>query len=154
MKQVLFLTLLMALFVTCKKDQLCDCVPPPVDARIDILYKDQSGQSLINSTPEFSDSNIIIFYKKNGFFENAYDAHMSDPEKYSIRKNEKGEIVVSITPSYYYFDGNFSETMVELNPETRDIIRCEFMLSDNGRTCKNVWFNDQKMDSTAFEIIK
>jgi hypothetical protein len=44
--------------------------------------------------------------------------------------------------------------MIELNPKTRDIIRCEFIMNDQGRTCKNVWFNGEKMDTTAFEVFK
>jgi hypothetical protein len=154
MKQLFFLTLIVILFVTCKKDQQICCLYPKPDERIDIHYMDHNGFSLINSAAEFSDSNIIIFYKKDGFFVNAFDPNIDYPEKFVVFKNDGGETILRVNPSHFYFDGTFSETMIELNPKTRDILRCEFTLNDWGRTCKNVWFNGEKKDSTFFEVIK
>jgi len=63
---------------------------------------------------------------------------MDNPHKYAIGYY-KDTLLLTVFPSAYYFDQNYSETLIKLNPEVVDTFLCQFKVSGEDRRIER-WF--------------
>jgi len=132
-----------------KKDDCC----PIVDVDVQIYYKNESGDNLINSVYEYQESNIKIYYKNGDAFEYVYNANLDYPNMHHVDTNGNGNLLLTVYPSNYY-EGNQSTTLIELNSNVRDTLVCEFELDSNREICKRAWLNGVEMSNRYIEIEK
>lgn len=124
-----------------------------IDVDVQILYKNQVGENLINSNDDFNESNIKIYYKKGDEFDYAYYGNLDSPNMHRIDEDGSGNLVLTVYPSNYY-EGNQSTTLIELNPNVVDTLLCEFELESNREICTRAWLNGVEMDDRFIEIEK
>ena len=146
----LLLTLVILGVLGCKNDSDCCAV---VDVDVQILYKNERGENLINSSADFAESNIRIYYKNGDDYEYAYNANLDSPNMFLIYANENMDSILTVFPSDYY-TGNFSTTLIELNDNVVDTLLCAFDLGDNNRICRRAWLNGEEMENRFIEIVK
>jgi hypothetical protein len=148
------ITLLTGILITgilsCEQGDDCCAM---VDVNVNIHYQTQSGENLINSVDEFNATNIKIYYKNEEAFEYVYNGDLDYPNMHYVREDENGHLILTVFPSNYY-EGNFSTTLIELNPYTVDTLRCEFDLENNSEICKQAWINGMAMTNRFIEIKK
>lgn len=133
-------------------DKKTDCCTI-IDVDVQILYKNESGQNLINSNDDFKESNIKVYYKNGNEFEYIYNGNLDSPNMHRIHEDENGNLILTVFPSNYY-EGNQSTTLVELNQNEIDTLVCEFELGDNREICKKAWLNGIEMVNRFIEIKK
>ncbi len=124
-----------------------------IDTKIVIHYTDASGEDLINSSEQYAEDKIKVYYKKDGVFEYAFQGNLDFPNMYFVDEDLNGDLQFHLFPSNEY-DGNFSETLIEFNGVESDTIRAEFQLDGNNEICTRVWYNGVEMDGQEFEIVK
>jgi len=135
---------------SCEKKTNC-CTT--IDTHVQILYKNQLGESLINSTSDFEESKIKVYYKNGNEFEYVYNGNLDAPNMHKVDEDENGNLILKVFLSNFY-EGNESTTLVELNPNTVDTLEAEFELDDNREICKRAWLNGQEMNDRFIEVEK
>ncbi|MFK7978948.1 MAG: hypothetical protein AB8G86_03110 [Saprospiraceae bacterium] len=133
-------------------DNKTDCCTI-IDVDVQILYKNQLGENLINSDANFSESNIKVYYKNGNEFEYIYDGNLDSPNMYRMDEDANQNLILTIFPSNYYV-GDQSTTLIELNPNVVDTLVCEFELDNNREICKRAWLNGVEFDNRFIEIEK
>lgn len=111
------------------------------------------GENLINSTPEFDSSNIRIYFKDGDDFKYIYRVNLDAPNMHRLYEDERGNKILTVYPSDLYVD-NRSTTLIELNPNVKDTLECEFELESNRQICTKAWLNGVEMDNRFIEVIK
>lgn len=153
-KAISYLVLfLFAIVISACSDGSNDVCCVIIDTNIQVLYKNDQGESLINSNDAFDESNIKIYYKDGEEFEYIYQGHLDHPNMYRLDENQNAEIVLTVFPSNYY-QGNLSTTLIELNANTIDTLVCEFELEANREICTRAWLNGVEMENRFIEIEK
>lgn len=137
-------------FIGCTKKTDCCTI---IDVNIQILYKNESGGNLINSTTEFDASNIKVYYKNGNEFEYVYNGNLDAPNRHRIDEDGNGNLILTVYPSNYY-EGNQSTTLIELNPNVVDTLVGEFELESNREICKKAWLNGVELENRFIEIEK
>lgn len=115
-----------------------------IDTDVSILYKNAQGDNLINSTDEFKESNIRVYYKNGNDFEYVFNGNLDAPNMHRVYEDQNENLSLTIFPSNFY-KGNQSTTLVELNPSVVDTLVCEFELDDNREICTRAWLNGVEM---------
>ena len=146
----LILGILLLGIISCEKKTNCCTI---IDTNVQILYKNELGENLINSNSDFEESNIKVYYKNGNEFEYIYRGNLDSPNMYRIDEDENGNSILTIYPSNYY-EGNQSTTLVELNQNVVDTLVCEFELDDNREICKGAWLNGIEMNNRFLEVQK
>lgn len=147
---ILIIGILIIGIISC--DNKTDCCTI-IDTDVQILYKNESGENLINSNSDFDESNIKVYYKNGSEFEYIYKGNLDSPNMHRIDEDGNGNLILTVYPSYYY-EGNQSTTLIELNQNVVDTLVCEFELGSNQEICKMSWLNRIEMDKRFLEIIK
>ena len=147
---ILFSGMLLIGMISCDSNSDCCTI---IDTNIDILYKNASGENLINSNSDFDESKIRVYYKNGNDFEYVYDGNLTYPNNYRISEDEHANIILTIFPSYFY-EGIQSTTLIELNPNVVDTLVCEFELDTNKEICKRAWLNGVEMIDRFLEVEK
>ena len=142
--------MLLLSITACKKTNDC-CVN--IDTDVQILYKNQIGENLLNSTAEFNESNIKIYYKNGDEFQYMVNGSLSSPRMFKIYPDEEDNLILTIFTSNFY-DGNKSTTLIELNRNVVDTLVCEYDLASNREVVTNAWLNGVQMDNKFIEIQK
>lgn len=124
-----------------------------IDTNIQILYKNQLGENLINSHSDFEESNIKVYYKNGNEFQYMYNGNLDSPKMYRIHEDENSNSILTIYPSNFY-DGIVSTTLIELNQNVVDTLVCEFELDSNREICTKAWLNGVEMDNRFMEVEK
>lgn len=147
----LMFTLFLTLFSSACKDQDDCCVI--IETAVQISYVNDQGENLLNSSTEFDESKIRIYYKKEDSFEYAYDGNLDAPNMYSIYYDQDSMQLLKVFPSNHY-DGNFSTTLIEFNETTVDTLYCEFELGDSKEICIGAWLNGVEMPDRFLTVVK
>ncbi len=124
-----------------------------IDTDVQIHYQTQTGDDLINSSQEFNQANIKIYYLVGGEFEYVYNNNLDNPGYFDVYKDQNDRQILRIFPSNNY-DGDFSTTLIELNESVIDTLYCEFELTNSSEICKKVWLNGEEYDNRYLEIMK
>ena len=143
---LIFLLLLIAALNAgfgCSKKTDCCAI---VDTAVQIHYKTQAGNNLINSSEDYNESNIRIYYKNGTAFEYMHKENLDNPNFFGTTVKENGDFMLTVYPSYYY-EGIQSTTLIALNLHTVD-------LADNKEICKQAWLNGIEMPNRYIEIAK
>ena len=146
----LILGILLLGIISCEKKTNCCTI---IDTNVQILYKNELGENLINSNSDFEESNIKVYNKNGNEFEYIFRGNLDSPNMYRIDEDENGNSVLTIYPSNYY-EGNLSTTLVELNQNIVDTLICEFELDSNSEICKRAWLNGVEMNNRFLEVQK
>lgn len=144
----LFITALCLTNCTPKQD--CCAI---VDTTVRIYYQTPTGENLIGSSNTYSESGIKIYYKNGETFEYAYQSNLDYPNMYYVSNDEQQRKILTVFPSNQY-EGNYSTTLIQLNEQTRDTLRCEFDLGDQREVCKKAWLNGVEMENRFIAIKK
>ena len=136
--------------VSCDKKADCCTI---IDVDVQILYKNESGENLINSNTDYEESNIKVYYKNGNDFEYIFNGNLDSPNMHRIDEDGSGNLILTVYPSNYY-EGNQSTTLVELNPNVVDTLICEFELESNREICKRAWLNGLELNNRFIEIEK
>jgi len=147
---IIFIGILLPGISGCAKNTDC-CVIIDVDVRIH--YRNILGENLINSSAEFDSSKIRIYFKDGNEFKYIYRAMLDAPNMHRLYTDENGNKILTVYPSDI-FEGIFSTTLIELNPNVVDTLVCEFELANNRQICKNAWLNGIEMEDRFIEVIK
>ena len=148
---IVLLEILIIGLSSCAKDS-DDCCTI-IDVDVHVHYQTQAGENLINSSPEFDESNIKIFYKNGNEFEYIFKGNLDYPNMHHVRTNNNGNLILTIFPSNYY-EGNLSTTLIELNDNVTDTLVCEFELDGNNEICTQAWHNGIEMSNRFLEVKK
>ncbi len=124
-----------------------------IDVDVQISYKNQSGENLINSDPDFEESNIKVYYKNGNEFEYVFNGILDSPNMHRISEDSNGNLILTVYASNYY-EGNQSTTLIALNPNVVDTLFCEFELEGSNQICKRAWLNGEEMENRFIEIEK
>lgn len=133
-------------------DKKSDCCTI-IDTDVSIHYITKSGSDLINSSDDFDESNIRIYYKNGNAFEYVYKGNLDNPGMYLLDPDENGKLILTVFPSNYY-ESNQSSTLIELNPNAIDTLVCEFELESNREICKKAWLNGVEMNNRFIQVMK
>ena len=147
---ILLTGILIVGIVGCDKKTDCCTI---IDTDVQILYKNELGENLINNDANFEASNIKVYYKNGNEFEYIYRGNLDSPNMYRIDEDGSGNLILTIYPSNYY-EGNQSTTLIELNPNVVDTLIGEFELESNREICKKAWLNGMEMTNRYIEIKK
>lgn len=147
----IFLFVILIILVSGCKEKTDCCVI--IDTDVQIHYQNQSGENLINSSSDFDESNIKIYYKNGDEFEYIYKSNLDYPNMHRLNQDANGNLILTIFPSDYYED-NRSTTLIALNPGVVDTLVCEFELGSNSQICTQAWLNGMKMNDRYIEIEK
>ena len=141
-----------AIFVgmSCEDESNCCTI---IDVDVSIHYGNEAGENLINSNADYNVSNIKVYYKNGNDFEYVYDGNLDAPNMHSLYEDSEGNLILKVFLSYYY-EGNQSTTLVELNPGIVDTLVGEFELDSNREICKKAWLNGVEMENRFIEVIK
>ncbi|MFZ1703956.1 MAG: hypothetical protein WAT79_06390 [Saprospiraceae bacterium] len=123
-----------------------------IDVAVSIHYQNQEGKNLINSSAEFDASNIKIYYKKEDEFVYEVKGNLGYPNFHTIEDRD-GATVLTVFASYYY-EGNKSTTLIELNPNVKDTLVCAFDLSNHNEVITNAWLNGNPVNRQLIVIKK
>lgn len=148
----LFLIITLLSFGTFGCSDKTDCCTV-IDVDVNIHYTNQEGKNLINSKSEFDKSGIKVYYKKGKNFEYIYIGNLDAPNMHRVYEDENGNLILRVYPSNYY-EGNTSTTLIELNPNVTDTLRCEFDLGANREVCKKAWLNGVEMKDRFIKTVK
>lgn len=135
---------------SCENHENCCTI---VDVDVSFHYRDKMGNNLINSTPEFDDSKIKIYFKNKDKFEYINRGNLTISKMYTLHEDETKNLILTVFPSDFY-EGNQSTTLIELNPNIVDTLRCEFDLQSNRTVCKRAWLNGKEMENRYIEVEK
>lgn len=145
-----FFGILVSGLMSCEKKSDCCTI---IDVDVAIHYQTQSGENLINSDVDFSESNIKLYYKNGSDYEYAYNSNLDYPNYYNVYEGGDGKLVLTVFPSNYY-DGNQSITLLQLNESVTDTLICEFELDVNKEICKKAWLNGVEMNNRFMAVKK
>lgn len=134
----------------CNKESDCCFI---IDTDVQILYKDNNGNNLINSVDQYNENKIRVYYKKGDEYEYVYKGDLDAPNMHKLYVDQDSNLVLTVYPSNNY-EGNFSTTLIELNPNVVDTLLCEFDLSTNREVCINAWLNGIEMPNRILEVEK
>lgn len=148
-RSIFILAVVQAFFACSEKKKEC-CTT--IETNIDIRFVDASGQDLFGSSPQYDEKDVRIYYKTGDEFEYVFEGNLDYPNMHFFY-NAGSKRVLRVFPSNHYKD-SFSETLIELNENTRDTMKCEFDLGSNYEVCKKVWYNGREMEGRYFEIVK
>ena len=124
-----------------------------IDVDVQIHYQTQSGENLLNSSDEYDESKIKIYYKNGEDFEYIFKGNLDYPNMHYVHEDGNGSLILTIFPSNYY-EGNQSTTLIELNENVTDTLVCEFELDSNREICKQAWFNGIEVNNRFIEVKK
>lgn len=136
--------------ISCDNNENCCTI---VDVDVSFHYRDKMGNNLINSTSEFDASKIKIYYKNKEKFEYINRGNLDNSKMYTLHEDETKNLILTVYPSDFY-EGNQSTTLIELNPNVVDTLRCEFDLQSNRTVCKRAWLNGLEIQNRYIEIEK
>ena len=148
--QCLLLMICAAMITSCTDTEECCEV---IDVAVNIHYKNSQGQNLINSVDSLDESKIRIYYKNGENYDYINHSNLDAPNMHSVYENSEGELILKVFASYYY-EGNFSTTLIELDPNIVDTLVCEFQLTDNLEIVTNAWLNGVESKNAFFEVVK
>lgn len=140
--------IMVLLFVGCQSEDCCI----NIDVGVSIHYQNQDGDNLINSSPEFMESNIRIYYKNGDTFEYVFDGNLDAPNYHSVYESN-GDLILTVFASNYY-NGNQSTTLIELNETTKDTLLCEFNLENGNEVVTRAWLNGMEMENRFITLKK
>ena len=146
----LLVTILVLVMSSCEREPDCCTI---IDVNVQILYKNNLGKNLINSSANFDESNIKVYYKNGNKFDYIYNGNLDSPNMHRVDKDENENLVLIVYPSNFY-EGNKSTTLIELNQNVVDTLVCEFELGSNKQICKKSWLNGIEMNNRFIEIKK
>jgi hypothetical protein len=137
-------------FCACTSSQDC-CTT--IDTNFAIEYISEEGNCLFDSTHAYVPEDIKLYFKHGSKYELAYSGNLDNPRYFTIDTTLEGAIHIGILPSYYY-EGNFSTTLIELKPNVVDTIKCEFERSHGNEHFKYAWYNGVKKEGRIFKVVK
>ncbi|MDF1694799.1 MAG: hypothetical protein P1U56_03170 [Saprospiraceae bacterium] len=132
---------------SCSDNSCCTSI----DVTVGIRYQNSDGEFVINNSDEYNESSIKLYYKNGDEFEYFYNGNLTYSKGYRIDTASDSSQVLTIFPSYYYEESQ-STTVIELNENHIDTLRCEFDLSDNSEVVTSVWFNGVKQEGRIFTV--
>jgi hypothetical protein len=146
-----FLSLLLVAFLnSCNHKDCCTII----DTDVQIHYQNGSGENLINSNDELSELNIKVYYKNQDGYEYIYYSNLDFPNIHRLDEGENGELILTVFSSNYYYDDNFSTTLIEIGELVPDTLVCEYQLSSNQEVIINAWVNGIEMNNRFLKIVK
>lgn len=147
---IMFTIILIFSFLGCEKQSNC-CTT--IERHVRILYQNELGENLINSTSEFNSSDIRVYYKNGNDYEYIFNANLDAPNMHKVDEDENGNLILTVFLSNFY-EGTQSTTLVELNPMVIDTIVGEFELNTNLEICKTAWLNGIEMNDRFLIVEK
>lgn len=124
-----------------------------VDINNRIHYQNSLGENLINSSSEFDESKIKIYYKNGDKYDYALNGQLDHPNMHFVYSDSNDNLILTIFPSRIY-EGTNSTTLIELNENVVDTLFCEFNFDNNNIICTNSWLNGVSMDNRFIEVRK
>lgn len=124
-----------------------------IDVAVRIHYQTQTGENLLNSSDEYDESKIKIYYKNGEQFEYAFKGNLDFPNMHYVEEGTDGNRILTVFPSNYY-EGDQSTTLIQLNEIQSDTLVCEFELTNNQEICKRAWLNGVEMNNRFIEVKK
>jgi len=124
---LLFSGMLILGIISCKDDSDCCTI---IDTDVAIFYKNELGENLINSTIDFQESKIKVYYKNGNEYEYIYDGNLDSPNMHKVYENGEGNSILTVFPSNYY------------------------ELDNNSQICTGAWLNGVEMNNRFLEVEK
>ena len=124
-----------------------------IDNNIQLHYKNEVGENLINSSPVFNESEIKIYYKNGMDYNFAFNSNLDNPNMYSVYLNHDGKLLLSVFLSNIY-EGTQSTTVIEINESISDTVVAEFNLQNGQEIFSKLWFNGIESDDRLIEVIR
>ena len=149
-KSIILTGIILLGILSCDSSDNC-CTLIDVDVRIH--YQTPASENLINSSDDFDASKIRIYYKEDDEYDYVFYGNYTYPNMHYVYEDENEDLILTVFASNRY-QGNFSTTLIELNPNVVDTLLCEFELDSNREICKNVWLNGEEMGSRYFEVVR
>lgn len=141
-KSVILITISLLLLIAggCKKEK--DNSDVIIDAGVSVLYKDNLGNNLLDSTTpnHYSYANMHIFYLENGVKEEYYNGKMDVPKGLRIIKNATGQYVLA----FGFCGPGVNDTVtnfLQLSDTDIDTLVGVFDTYSNGVVLKKAWYN-------------
>jgi hypothetical protein len=139
---ILFLAALM--LNSCKKDSTNDRLFPGVALyrHFYIEYVNVDGTNLLQN-----DSEIQVFYKKDGVAELVQRSNLDYPDGYTLVSQRNtgpdgsDELCVKVFSSDYDDNENLSKTLVKFENNQTDTFQCQFHKTPNTNTIARIWMN-------------
>lgn len=135
-----FLIFLMVNLSACELKDCCENCCTDIDTSVDIHYQTQTGENLINSSNEFDESNIKVYYKNGDNYDFMRNESLDASGFYKLDTFDTGEISMRILTSNIY-EQNKSTTLIELNENVVDTLVGEYKLTGNSEVIQRVWIN-------------
>jgi|SRR5699024_7189410 len=152
LQKITLCCLLLLITVSCTKDETSLGVVMARGIKISVL--NQEGKDLLNPTDStgFKESEIKIFYVKDGelveFFRGNYDW----PKGYFIYKGKSNyviRILLDANPAI-----NPTTTYIQWSPTDMDTITAKYRFRGQSVLADEIWVNSQPKTKAVFELVK
>ena len=154
MKKIILLLIIGLSNFACSDDNDC-CLN--IDIGIDIKYINTEGQNLFEIDNGYNESDITIYHKANGEWEEYYESNLDSPKGITVVEGENGKFL-SISPSTTLDNNNYSETKIQFSESDFDIIKTEIDKSNSSTILTKVWYNGvlewEAYENRMIEIVK
>ena len=154
MKKIILLLIIGLSNFACSDDNDC-CLN--IDIGIDIKYINTEGQNLFEIDNGYNESDITIYHKANGEWEEYYESNLDSPKGITVVEGENGKFL-SISPSTTLDNNNYSETKIQFSESDFDIIKTEIDKSNSSTILTKVWYNGvlewEAYEKRMIEIVK
>ena len=124
-----------------------------IDIGIDIKYLNTEGKNLFEIDNDYNESDITIYHKKNGKWNEYYEGNLDSPKGIVVVNGENGKFL-SISPSTTLVGNNHSKTKIEFSDSDFDILKTEIDKSNSNTIITKVWYNGILQTRREFEIRK
>lgn len=153
MKNTLIVILIFCTFISCKKNSTCCTVN---DLSLFIKVSSANGQDLLNPTSpkSLTESDLMLFYKRDGKFEPFFDAKLDDERNLKIIHNpESNTYVLRLYVDYVSDKNDISTTLLRLGSLRTDTISTKISNSGSSKTILDVSINNEKVNRDNLTIV-
>ena len=143
-KQFFFQIFCIVFLLSCQNNTNEDMENEPLANTIFIKLKNLSGDDLLNPNVNgtYNTSEIKIFYKKDGVFEEFYNPNLDFPRNFNIGiNNNTGNYEMFISLNYYLNDQN-PITLIKWNDTDTDTVKADYYPNGKNNILQKVWYNN------------
>lgn len=121
-----------------------------LDVGIEFSITDSEGNDLLNpeNSNSYNHSDIKLFYKKNGVYDEVFNKNLDHPRNIKIYKHiDNYRIRITLN---HIIEETQPETLIKWNENDSDTIKAEFNRTNSSTIIKKTWLNDSLIwDSTS-----
>lgn len=139
-----FSLVVIAVLIGCSSETGPLCCAPP-NANIEFSIVDTQGADRLDPdhNSSLSESNLDIYYLKDGEKEKVFDGNLDYPKNFKIYYSEgEGKFTMMLWPSNHIEEDGNTTTLIEFPDSTVDTVTME-PTNEDANSAVKIWYDDQ-----------